>query len=103
MINHCDRCGEVVWNNGHTCPPTWYVLDKANNGDDWNESLLIYADNAEEAASEASRKIDERDGEGEYERVLHVKNPRDNKVIVFNVVPEIEIDYVANEIGEEEE
>ena len=59
----CTVCGKWKWGSSHRCPPAWEATfpDQCGNDDPWRFPLTIYADYAEDAASQALEDADAGD------------------------------------------
>jgi len=98
-IKWCDICGNIKWEYGHTCLPTWYIEDLDYLGD---ELKKIYAANSREAAEKYAQWLN---GQGDYSIIngstLEIKvynNPEGENGTKFNVERISIPNYIATRI-----
>ena len=54
----CKKCSVFGLLGTHRCPPRWDVLDLDNTAGDWDESVIVYAHDAREAAEKWAERDD---------------------------------------------
>ena len=92
----CRTCGAWCISEYHKCPPQWQVLNRDYHGDDWGDSLTIYAHDAEEAAEKAAETIDDNGGDGPSEQTLVVRQLGETAETIFDVKFDYSVDYSAH-------
>ena len=99
-FNECKSCGQSYWMNGHRCPPMWKVAPIDGKAPLWDDSILIYADDPEEAACMAAREIDDY-ADDPPTRNLAVRPIGEEAYKIFEVHAETEVVYYSKEIDED--
>jgi hypothetical protein len=93
----CVTCKATGFMEHHRCPPAWQVLAEYHNGD-WDDALVVYAQDADDAVKVAAERIDGGDAEGPSEQVLLVRPlTGDGEVRRFAITFDYSVNYYACE------
>jgi len=103
-VSYCQTCGIYKYSH-HTCPPSWtvWIPDQENEDD----NRLIYAHDAEEAATKYAELYDQEDhgmlgGETIEVHVKGTEVPKEGEQTWrFEVTGEAIPEYTAHELEEE--